>query len=447
LGFGFWDLAALAVVCAISASGCGKKGPPLAPFVHIPAAVEKITAERVGSDVYVKVTVPAQNIDQSTPADIARIDVYGFTGTTPPVPGQFLAQADRLAVIQVAPAPRPGEPPLPPATQSSGALQGSEVTVRDVLTSEQLVPKPPPPPLETGRRRPAPPAPAQTTRPTAPAGPPMPRRFYMAIAFSDRARSSPQGTVADVPLSVVPLSPEAIRLEYTSGMVQLSWEPSGGVLGFILDRTLPIEEAPFDEVPSAQSQQPTAVASDVPAGPTRYNVYRIESADPLALPDRTLVAAWSAPRPVPLNPMPLTALQFSDAAMFDRTQCYMVRALRGTGTALVEGDATPMECVTPIDTFPPAAPTNLTAVSGEGSVSLIWEPNTDIDLGGYLVLRGEAGSDTLQPITDTPIPDARYTDRDVKPGTRYIYAVVAVDDRVPLPNVSAESMRIEETAR
>ena len=33
------------------------------------------------------------------------------------------------------------------------------------------------------------------------------------------------------------------------------------------------------------------------------------------------------------------------------------------------------------------------------------------------------------------------------PGTRYVYAVLAVDSRLPVPNMSAESTRIEETAR
>jgi hypothetical protein len=437
---------ALAVFCVITASGCGKKGPPLAPFVHIPAAIEKISAERVGSDVYVKITIPIQNIDASMPADLSRIDVYGFTGTTPPARGLFLAQAERLAMIPIAPAQRPGEPPPTPAQLASGARQGSEVTIRDVLAPEQLVPLPPlPAPVLKGRRQAAPAPIATTARPTVPAGPPMPRRFYMAIAFSDRARSSPQGGVADLPLTVLPPPPEDLRVNYTADTVTVAWDPSGGLLGFIVDRTIPAEGAPFDEVPS--SQPPAAVASDVPAGPTRYNVYRIESADPLALPDRTCASTWTAPRPAPLNPMPLTTLTFADPAAFDRTQCYMVRAVRGTTNQLIEGESAPEQCVTPIDIFPPAAPANVTAVAGEGTISLIWEPNPELDFGGYLVLRGEAGSATLQPLTDSPIPDARYTDRDVKPGTRYVYAVLAVDDRVPLPNVSVESIRVEETAR
>ena len=37
---------------------CGKKGPPLAPFVRVPAPVTDVTPQRVGNDVYVSFTVP-----------------------------------------------------------------------------------------------------------------------------------------------------------------------------------------------------------------------------------------------------------------------------------------------------------------------------------------------------------------------------------------------------
>jgi hypothetical protein len=35
----------------------------------------------------------------------------------------------------------------------------------------------------------------------------------------------------------------------------------------------------------------------------------------------------------------------------------------------------------------------------------------------------------------------------VMSGRRYVYAIVAVDDRLPLGNMSAPSPRVEETAR
>jgi hypothetical protein len=104
-------------------------------------------------------------------------------------------------------------------------------------------------------------------------------------------------------------------------------------------------------------------------------------------------------------------------------------------------------CVRPIDIFPPAPPAAPALVAGEGAISLIWEASSELDLGGYLILRGEPGDATLQPLTPSPIPDTSFRDATVTPGKRYVYAIVAVDNRVPLGNVSAPSERVEETAR
>jgi len=59
-------------------------------------------------------------------------------------------------------------------------------------------------------------------------------------------------------------------------------------------------------------------------------------------------------------------------------------------------------------------------------------------------LRGEAGGDTLQPITPVPIEEPTYRDTAITPGARYVYAILAVDTA---SNVSLESNRVEETAR
>ena len=110
-------------------------------------------------------------------------------------------------------------------------------------------------------------------------------------------------------------------------------------------------------------------------------------------------------------------------------------------------DPSPPTCVRLLDIFPPAVPAGLAAVPSEGGISLIWEPNSELDLGGSLVLRRAVGDATLRILTDTPIPDARFRDTTVTAGTRYIYSVAAVDSQLPLPNVSGESMQVEETAR
>ena len=79
-------------------------------------------------------------------------------------------------------------------------------------------------------------------------------------------------------------------------------------------------------------------------------------------------------------------------------------------------------------------------------INLIWDANSESDLAGYIVLRGEAPGDTLQPITKEPVTAPSYRDESVRPGTRYVYAVVAVDRATP-PNTSPQSNRAEETAR
>jgi hypothetical protein len=124
-----------------------------------------------------------------------------------------------------------------------------------------------------------------------------------------------------------------------------------------------------------------------------------------------------------------------------------VRAVRGVGPDARVGEASSPACVTILDTFAPATPQGLAIVASEGAMNLIWEPNAELDLGGYVVLRAEAPDDTLQPLTTTPIGEARYRDADVTPGQRYVYAVVAVDNRFPVPNVSAPSESAGEVAR
>ena len=141
------------------------------------------------------------------------------------------------------------------------------------------------------------------------------------------------------------------------------------------------------------------------------------------------------------------ATSVEDAIEFGRERCYTVRAIRGDATTTAVSEPSSRVCVTPLDIFPPAAPAGLVALPSEGGVSLIWEPNNEPDLGGYLVLRREVGSATLRQLTDSPIPEARFRDSAITPGVRYSYSVVAVDRQIPLPNRSPESEPVEEAPR
>jgi len=427
----------MALGAAMLGGGCGKKGAPLAPFVRIPAAVETIAASRFGDSVYVTLTVPETNIDKSLPIDISRIDVYGYTGRAAPAAARWAELGAVVATIPVTP-PSPGGPgaPPPPADATpEGARPGASVTILDTLTPDEF---------EQGAVAPIDPRLRELVAPP-PEGeaPTVLRRFYLAIPFSRRGVPGLTGRQAELALTRLPDPPTDLRVSYAPTSLSLTWEPSGGLLGFLLDRGLPPEPVPFDALPlpgAAASQRADGAA---PAGPTTYDVYRELAPDPAELPPEGARSSWSVAAPVPLNSEPLAAISITDAVAFGRTHCYIVRARRGA----VMSEPSPPACITPFDIFPPAAPAGLAAVPSEGGISLIWEPNAEVDLGGYLVLRREAGDATLRQLTDTPIGDARYRDTTVQPGTRYMYSVVAVDTQVPLPNVSPQSEVVEETAR
>jgi len=427
--------AALLLAAAFTGAACGKKGPPIPPPVRIPAAVETITALRLGNDVYVTLTVPATNIDTSIPVDIGRIDVYGYTGRVAPPRVRWIELGTMVTTIEIPPVPLDYRAPAPQAAAAlaPSAMPGTSITIRDTLTPDEFEQGP----VYVDPRRPDLAAPAPAV-----AQPAVMRRYYLALPFSRRGRPGPPGVQAELVLTSIPDPPTDVRAAYLGATLSLTWRPSGGLFGFLFDRGLLPEPAPF--LPTALAA-PAVVVPDtaVLPGPTTYNVYREMAPDPFELPVRTKVPAGTMLVPQPLNTAPLAATAMTDQVMFEREQCYVVRAQRGT----VLSEPSPPACVTAVDVVPPTAPAGLAAVPSEGGISLIWEPNGELDLAGYLVLRHEPGDATLRQLTDTPITEARYRDADVRPGRRYIYSVVAVDNRLPLPNVSAPSAPVEETAR
>jgi hypothetical protein len=177
---------------------------------------------------------------------------------------------------------------------------------------------------------------------------------------------------------------------------------------------------------------------------TTYHVFEVPTtAEPEAVPG----ASPELKVPAALTPAPLavTTMLLKGVA-FGKERCFYVRPVDTVFGVVVQGPASPITCVTPRDTFPPVAPKQLAAIGSAGVINLIWEPNVEADLAGYIVLRGEAPGDKLQPLTAEPITATIYRDTDLKPGVRYVYAVVAVDKAEPA-NVSAQSNRAEETAR
>lgn len=122
------------------------------------------------------------------------------------------------------------------------------------------------------------------------------------------------------------------------------------------------------------------------------------------------------------------------AAGFDVSYEYSVVARNGAARSLPgEVRAFKLE-----DKFPPAIPLGLRIITGVGSLELAWDPNQDPDLKGYALYRSIAGGPAAKVAELLELPS--YSDRKIEPGTRYAYAVTAIDLK---GNESAKSVSVE----
>ncbi|HSC26074.1 MAG TPA: hypothetical protein VLD67_02305 [Vicinamibacterales bacterium] len=213
--------------------------------------------------------------------------------------------------------------------------------------------------------------------------------------MSHGGRPGPPAGRLGVPLVAPPPSPTGVAARPTERSIMVEWQP-------------PVTE---------------------PGGPAvSFNVYR-PAGDGLAL-----------------NAAPLAGETYEHPAAMGEEQCFAVRSVILVQSVQIESELSAASCVTPRDVFPPEAPRGLQAVAAAEGIELSWNANTEADLAGYVVLRGEAPGDTLQPLTPAPIRETTYRDTSTTSGVRYVYAVIAVDTATP-PNASPQSARQEVTAR
>jgi hypothetical protein len=81
-----------------------------------------------------------------------------------------------------------------------------------------------------------------------------------------------------------------------------------------------------------------------------------------------------------------------------------------------------------VDTLAPAPPSGLRVVAYDGMVDLLWQPNAEPDLRGYLVYRQAPGAAGFVRVSDPVVVDPRYRDAGLVNGNAYRYKVTAVDD-------------------
>jgi predicted small lipoprotein YifL len=380
-----------ACVAAITLA-CGQKGPPLPPLHLLPAAPVEATVRRVGADARIRFTIPSTNVNGPGAIDLDRLEIFAATvapGAAVPSNREFLTPKYRVGTIAVKPPPVEGETPpanAPPDTRPSA---GEKTTFVEKLTPEVLKPV-----FITPAAKPSGTAATAAAAATAKEEPPPTYaiRIYAVRGVTKSGRPGQPSPRLQLPLLDPPAPPVSVTATHSETAITLAWKPP---------------------------------VSDKSAA---FNVYKVGGSDPI-------------------NSAPVTEPTYERAGLeFGKQECFAVRAVEKAGTADAESELSEPACVTPKDTFPPKAPQHLSAVGAPGVISLSWDANTEPDLAGYMVLRGEAPGDTLQPLTPTPITATSFEDKTGKPGVRYAYAIVAVDKATP-PNRSSESNRIEETAR
>lgn len=409
------SLALPLLVTGLLSVNCGKKGPPLPPLVKLPVPAADLTAERHGDTVDVQFSVPVVNTDGTRPANVERVDVFAVTAPPTVTDDQLWTQGTKIGSVRVK-APRDPNQTIDPdqsldemeAPQGPGLDQGAAARVSERLTAE-------------ARRsvdlkhdatlaRLQPPPPDDTPRPLVGPPPIDLARTYAVVGVSTRGRRGPFSNRVTVPILDPPATLASPDIDYNEKTITITWVPlaPSGFAGDVLPST------------SMGAVQPTVA----------YNVYDVSGGTPPIL--------------LRLTKTPVAEPSYADARItWGERRCYTVRAVLTAGPSSLEGDEPEPRCVTLVDRFPPAAPKGLTAVPSEGAISLIWEPNTESDLRGYIVLRAVAPATALQPITSEPISQTTFKDG-VQARVRYVYAVRAVD---AAGNLSESSERVEETAR
>src|SRR5271166_1268187 len=284
-----------------------------------------------------------------------------------------------------------------------------------------------------------------------------------------------RGDKMAVTFTIPPLTTEGIKLE-TIGSIELRIGPNPDEDGFHPDRwaasatrvdvpapsqpgqivaSAPIRDWVGKEVfigvrilnargrPSAWSnfvnrtvQPPLATPTDFRATPVTEGV-RLEWKAPSE--SKFRIYRKTAEQQTPVELATVETSEYVDGTSeYGKAYEYYVQGLNGDA----ESDAASLPgAVTPVDTFAPATPTNVTASTGIGAIELGWERAAERDFKEYRVYRS-TDDEPFEKIAEG-LEGPSYSDSKVEPGKRYRYRITALDQ---VGNESQASVIVEAAA-
>ena len=425
---------AIGLLAAAPLWGCGMKGPPQAPFVRVPAAVDDLVVQRLGDEVSIGFTLPTANQDRSEPASLVRVDVYAMT-TRPRLPPdreleleEFQEAATLVASIEVAPPPEPepeeapaeetfsDEPPPAEPPEDAPASQGAPVLLGETLTAE--IEAPVDPWEEERRLREEAQAEAaesdeteDSEEPERPVmaplmTPPLPgplQREYVVVEVSTRGDESEGGDRIAVPLGIrAPEPPPAPEVVYGETTVEVTWDLPPGARETVQGPATAEAVAGDVEGVGAVAEAAAAPASEQAPADEAPASDEALAPDEAPAADGTLASeVASGSDEAPPDAGADTPAEAAPADVGDET-----------GAPADEADeaAEPEAPMTPLGSRP----------------IVEWPPASTYEL--FEVAEPEAGSPAVpEPLSQSPLDAPSYTDPRVEYGVERCYAVRTID--------------------
>jgi hypothetical protein len=240
------------------------------------------------------------------------------------------------------------------------------------------------------------------------------------------------------------LAGEPARLRYAVRYVNASGQRAAFSNFLLIEPAARVAQAPtivatgneISEDAITITWQPPAANIDgsTPVNLLGYNVYRLDESQ------NEITGA-------PINSSLISGTQYSDKNFkFGETYAYVVRAVSlGTEGGQVESLNSNVLTVSPLDTFPPSAPTSITIAAAPGRLSLFFPANPEGDVAGYNIYRStdpDLPKDKWNKLNSELLTRTTFQDERVESGRRYYYYLIAVDQA---GNVSPPSEVVSET--